>query len=307
MEKFQYFRATLMIFSALSLAAYASNPEIAVANDDVSQLSSVDEDVVIALPPKKEKSLVKRLAKGAIGGTVSAVKGTARVATGAVKVTAEGAGLVAKGTVAGAKVGGKVVVAGAKAGGKAAVDTGEIIVYGTRKTAGGLRDGLGFITKAPAVNDAASPVGYKTLTDAALAPLTDLNIRRRERPEILMRLADEDVYHIDDNAGCEWYDVRIQELDDVLGDDYDAPKEDKSTLKKIGEGGHSVALYGIASTTSSPIPGRGIVRVLSGSKARKRETRKIYQKGVARRSFIKGVAVSDGCSDTQIDSQIDSQ
>ena len=229
------------------------------------------------------------------------------MATGAVKVTAEGAGLVAKGTVAGAKVGGKAVVAGAKAGGKAAVDTGEIIVNGTRKTAGGLRDGLGFITKAPAVNDAASPVGYKTLTDAALAPLTDLNIRRRERPEILMRLADEDVYHIDDNAGCEWYDVRIQELDDVLGDDYDAPKEDKSTLKKIGEGGHSVALYGIASTTSSPIPGRGIVRVLSGSKARKRETRKIYQKGVARRSFIKGVAVSDGCSDTQIDSQIDSQ
>ena len=303
MEKFQYFRATLMIFSALSLAAYASNPEIAVANDDVSQLSSVDEDVVIALPPKKEKSLVKRLANGAIGGTVSAVKGTARVATGAVKVTAEGAGLVAKGTVAGAKVGGKAVVAGAKAGGKAAVGTGEIIVYGTRKTAGGLRDGLGFITKAPAVNDAASPVGYKTLTDAALAPLTDLNIRRRVRPEILMRLADEDVYHIDDNAGCEWYDVRIQELDDVLGDDYDAPKEDKSTLKKIGEGGHSVALYGIASTTSSPIPGRGIVRVLSGSKARKRETRKIYQKGVARRSFIKGVAVSDGCSDTQIDSQ----
>ena len=290
MEQFQSLRSTLIMLGALSLTACASNSKTAKSNLDPSQLSSIDATDVIVLPQKREKRLRDRLAGGVVDGTVLAAKGTAMVAKGAVIVTAEGAEMVAKGAVVGAKV-----------GGKAAIGTGEVIVHGTRRTASGLRNSMDFITKAPAVNDAASPVGNKTFADAALSPLSDFNIRKRERPEILMHLEDEDVYQLDANAGCEWYDVRIEELDEVLGDDYDVEKEKASILEKVGKNGRGAALSGVASAAGTYIPGRGIVRALSGAKARQKNTRQIYQKGVARRSFLKGAARTEGCPGYQQD------
>lgn len=303
MKKKQFLRSSLVLLSTFSMVACASNPRVAKQGSQITQQSSIDEIDESALPVQTEKRFRDRLADGAIGGTrlaakgsvlaakgtALAVKGTALAAKEAVTITAEGAGLVAKGAVVGAKV-------GARVGSKAAVGTGEIIVRGTRHTARGVRDGMELVTKAPAVNDAASPVGYKSFTDAALSPLSDFNIRKRERPEILTRLQDEDVYQLEANAGCDWYDLRIEELDDVLGDDYDVEKEKASTLKKIGKNGHSAAISGVASMAGTHIPGRGIVRALSGAKARQKKTRRVYQKGVARRSFLKGAALSGGCS-----------
>ncbi|MEP6343250.1 MAG: hypothetical protein ABJ275_08040 [Maricaulaceae bacterium] len=296
MGKKQFLRFNLVLLSALSIVACASNPRVAKQDSRSSEQSSFSETDEAALPVLKEKRFRDRLADGAIGGTrlaakgtVLAVKGTALAAKEAVTITAEGAGVVAKGAVTGAKV-------GARVGSRAAVGTGEIIVRGTRNTAKGVRGGMEFVTTAPASKDASSPVGYKSFTDAALSPLSDFNIRKRARPEILTRLKDEDVYQLEANAGCDWYDVRIEELDDVLGDDYDVEKEKVSTFKKIGKNGHSAAISGVASVAGTHIPGRSIVRALSGAKARQKETRRVYQKGVARRSFLKGAALSGGCS-----------
>ena len=80
-----------------------------------------------------------------------------------------------------------------------------------------------------------------------------------------------------------------------MGNDYDVEEEPDSTLKKIGKAGKGAALAGVASAAGTYIPGRGIVRSVNGAKARQRETREIYQKGVARRSYLKGIAATQGC------------
>ena len=87
----------------------------------------------------------------------------------------------------------------------------------------------------------------------------------------------------------------MAELDEVLGDDYDVEDESESTLKKIGKAGKGATLAGVASAAGTYIPGRGIVRTVSGAKARQKKTREIYQKGVARRAYLKGVAATQGC------------
>ena len=290
-KRFQPLHSVLVLLCALSLTACASNPKKSQTNAAPSQLSA-SEKVKVNSPTPRDKRLSERLAGGVIDGTVLAAKGTALAAKKAVTITADGVELVAKGTVEGAKL-----------GGKAAIGTGEILLDGTRKTASGVRSGINFITKAPATKDAANPVGNKTFTDAALSPLSDFNIRKRERPEILMRLEAEEIYQLEANAGCDWYDVRIQELDDVLGDDYDTPKEEASTLKQVGKNTRSAAISGVASEMGSYVPGRGIVRALSGAQARQKTTRRIYQKGVARRSFLKGAAISAGCKGANLSAE----
>jgi len=268
--------------AASILAGCASNskPEIKPINDRADL--QTQSDATYAVPPQPR--LRDKLTSGAAKGTAMAAKGSVQAVKGVANITVGGVGMAAKGAVVGARI-----------GGRAAVGTGEVIVNGTRQTASRVKDGMDFITTAPAAKDAASPVGNKTLTDAALSPLSDFNIRKRERPEVLMELEDEDIYHVDAEASCEWYDVRIAELDDALGEDYDVAKEKASMAKKIGKNSRSAALSGVASAAGTYIPGRGIVRALSGAKARQKKTRQIYQKGVARRAFLKGVAMTQGC------------
>ncbi len=215
---------------------------------------------------------------------MSAAKGGVNVVKGVAVVTANGVDVAAKGAAAGARI-----------GGRAAVGTSDIIVHGTRQTASRFSKGLGFIMTAPAANDAASPVGNKSLADAALSPLSDLNLRKRERPEVLMRLEAEDLYLIDDDIDCAWFDVRVDELDEVLGADYDVTRDKDTALNRAGKAGRGAAISSVASAAGSYIPGRGIVRSLSGAKARQKKTRQVYQKGVARRAFLKGVAMTKGC------------
>ena len=168
-------------------------------------------------------------------------------------------------------------------------------MQGTRSTVKGVGAGVDFIFTAPPVKDAASPVGNKSLVDAALSPLSDFNLRKRERPEVLMRLEDEDIYYVNEAAGCNWLVTRIAELDDVLGTDYDTKKTSSSTLNKVGKAGKSATLSGVASAAGTYIPGRGLIRSMSGAKARQKRTREIYQKGIARRSYLKGVAATQSC------------
>lgn len=251
------------------LSACASSPK---TSDAPQKLESVANQKT-----PKTQSLSKRVLKGATKTSVRAVKGAADLTLGSAELAA------------------KATVFGLKTGGEALVDTSVIVAKGTRRTAKGVGETMEHIFKAPAVKDAANPVGNKTLMDAALSPLSDFNLRKRERPEILMRLEAEDLYFVGDSPGCEWLAVRVAELDEVLGNDYDVEEEPESTLKKIGKAGKGAALAGVASAAGTYIPGRGIVRSVSGAKARQKETREIYQKGVARRSYLKGIAATQGC------------
>ena len=237
-----------------------------------------------ATSPKKPEtakqetnSLSKRVLKGATTTTLRAAKGAAGL-------TIDSAQMAAKATAIGVKASGDVIVG-----------TGKIVAKGTASTAKSVGQSMDFIFTAPAAKDASNPVGNKTLMDAALSPLSDFNIRKRERPEVLMRLKEENLYYVSDRTDCDVLVIRIAELDDVLGDDYDVKETSSSTLAKVGKAGKGATLSGVASTAGTYIPGRSIVRAVSGAKARQKETREIYQKGIARRSYIKGLAASQGC------------
>ena len=288
MNHWRYISFMITGFSVLYLSACASNTAADHPSDlKPDQTAQLDENIVIQLPaPETSTSdtstsdtapLRQRLIKRATQGTATAVQGVANV----MKDTGE---IATKATIAGVRI-----------GSRAASGASEIIIEETKRTADRFGKGMDFVMTAPPANDAASPVGNKTLTDAALSPLSDFNIRKRERPEVLMRLQEDDLYFVELEASCPWYDARIEELDDVLGDDYDVEKESSSNLEKMGQAGKGAVLSSVASAAGTYIPGRSIVRSLSGAKARQKKTRQIYQKGVARRSFLNGVALAKGC------------
>ena len=278
MKQRRYLSFMIAGLSVMHMSACASNK---VKNEQIdlqsTQTIQPDENLVIELPEFEKVRLSQRIMKSATQGTISTVNGVASV----VKNTAH---VATKGTITGVRM-----------GSEAASEANEFIIEGTKRTAKGLEKGVDFIITAPAANDAASPVGHKTLTDAALSPLSDFNIRKRERPEVLMRLQDEDLYFIEEDVPCNWYDARIHELDNVLGDDYDVSEEGLSNLEKMNQAGKGAILSSVASAAGTYVPGRGMIRSLSGAKARQKKTRQIYQKGVARRAFLTGVATAKGC------------
>jgi len=180
---------------------------------------------------------------------------TERMVKGTIRTTKSATQKAAGLTVDGAELAVKGTVKGVKAGGNVILGTGEAV---------------------------------------ALSPLADLNIRKRERPEVIKWLEVNEVYHVEDTVSCEWLTVRIGELDDALGDDFDVEDTSSSLLEQVGDAGKGAAVSSVASAVGDHIPGRGMIRSLSGAKARQKRTRELYQRGVARRSYLKGITKSQG-------------
>ena len=149
------------------------------------------------------------------------------------------------------------------------------------------------ITKAPAVADANNPIGDQNFKDAALSPLEDLNIRRRDVPTLLTNI--DDPYAPPANQSCAGYAASIAELDAVLGVDYDHPNIDLSSVDKFRDRAKGVSLAGVNAGAGLFIPGRGVIKEATGAGPRERYNRALYQRGVARRGFLKGTARSKGC------------
>lgn len=149
------------------------------------------------------------------------------------------------------------------------------------------------ITKAPAIPNASNPVSDQNIKDAALSPLEDLNIRRRDIPTLLTQI--DDPYSPIADQSCTGYAVSIAELDAVLGVDYDHPDVDLSSSEKFNDRAKDVTLAGVNAGAGLFIPGRGIIKEATGAGPRERYNRALYQRGVARRGFLKGSAQSKGC------------
>lgn len=123
--------------------------------------------------------------------------------------------------------------------------------------------------------------------DAVASPLTDLNIVSRDIPPTL-QLAQIEPYRLEGLAECPALWDEIEALDAVLGPDADAPADKDGIVNKgLKTGG---------SFLSGFIPFRGIVRRVSGAKAEEDRFEAAVYAGVARRSFLKGVAQGRECS-----------
>ncbi|MGB7418212.1 MAG: hypothetical protein WA918_03440 [Erythrobacter sp.] len=130
-----------------------------------------------------------------------------------------------------------------------------------------------------------------TARDAATQPLRDVNIVRSKVQPQVARVLD-DPYGFDRPKTCGNLAWEILQLNKALGPDFDVDLEEPGKNKKRA----NTALR-LAGRIGSGLllPFRGVVREVSGSAANEREYRAATLVGVARRSYLKGIAVEKGC------------
>lgn len=133
------------------------------------------------------------------------------------------------------------------------------------------------------------------IDDAALTPLNDFNLRRVEIPARLAALASP--YEPLAAKTCAAVAAEVIELTKILGADSDASPPPVATLaQRAGDGAADIALGGVASAATDFIPFRSVVREATGASAHERRLRAAYERGVARRAYLKGVGASIGCA-----------
>ena len=139
---------------------------------------------------------------------------------------------------------------------------------------------------APAIAQTAVSQEQVSAGDVVTAPLSDLNIKKDEVPEILVSARDKP-YDVSGLKRCPAIAAAIGNLDAVLGDDIDIVRAD-------GKSGRSVG--GVAkSLVSSLIPFGGVIREISGANAQQRKWNEAIYAGSVRRAFLKGVGEQRGC------------
>jgi len=147
------------------------------------------------------------------------------------------------------------------------------------------------------VGNAASNATAKTregFSDAALTPLEDLNLKRREIPPLLAAM--ESPYHLAPDLTCEQLDQMIDDLDRVLGPDWDAPKPDERLRTEVlGDEAAEAALGAVESGVTGWIPFRGLIRKATGAESHENKYNRAYKIGAQRRTYLKGYGLAKGC------------
>ena len=130
--------------------------------------------------------------------------------------------------------------------------------------------------------------------DAAMTPLEDFNPRRDEIPPVLAML--DNPYDLPHALGCYEISAMIQDLDDVLGRDWDNPQsKDKKWDDRAADGAAGAVLRAVSSEVTALIPFRGTVRKLSQAEKHQKSLRRAYKIGEHRRAFLKGIGHAKGC------------
>ena len=127
--------------------------------------------------------------------------------------------------------------------------------------------------------------------DAAVQPLSDVGIMKPKIAAELDRIVD-DPYGIEADATCARLAGEVAQLNGVLGPDYDAPNEENDIGKDRRD--RAINMAGRMGA-GMLIPFRSIVREISGGASAEREYRTAMVAGIARRAYLKGRAVGQGC------------
>lgn len=128
---------------------------------------------------------------------------------------------------------------------------------------------------------AAPPGETPTIRGAVTQPLRDLNLMRTKVAAPL-QTARAAPYDLADLKECEHIRTQIAQLDGALGPDVDEGQDQPGVVK-------SLAASAVRSAVKLPFA--GVVRHLSGADAKERVRQQSVQAGMARRAFLKGVAL----------------
>lgn len=125
--------------------------------------------------------------------------------------------------------------------------------------------------------------------NAMTQPLRDVNLKKNKIAAKLEQIRYHP-YDLTNMRGCASLDYELAQLEQVLGPDVNEVILIGEEEKR--ERGISQVAGGII---GGLIPFRGVIREISGANAAERDYLNAFASGNARRSFLKGIAVSKGC------------
>lgn len=130
--------------------------------------------------------------------------------------------------------------------------------------------------------------GSSNLTNAAAAPLHDLNLARQEIPPILFD-AMTDAYRRPLSIRCQDLAVEINKLTAVLGPDFDQPPPAGQSRRS------HIGLAIVHGAAESLLPFNGYIRTLTGAQKHDQLVLEAITAGHTRRAYLRGVAEAHRC------------
>ncbi len=131
---------------------------------------------------------------------------------------------------------------------------------------------------------------------AAITPLSDLNVVQQKIPEVLLFARDVGAYAVPGKLDCPSVQTEIDRLDAALGADFDAAGKGKPSL--LERGGDMAENYGVGivrRTMEGFVPFRSWLRKLSGAEKHSKEVAAAITAGGVRRAYLKGLRQGLGC------------
>ena len=128
----------------------------------------------------------------------------------------------------------------------------------------------------------------KKAVDIGSQPARDVGMSKRDIPEILEK-AYADPYSLKGLKSCKSLASEVTKLNAVLGADYTVGNEYKENR------GGKLAEAGGKTIVNSIIPFRGLVREITGAAPNDRRMNAAVDAGLARRGFLRGVHLKQGC------------
>lgn len=122
-------------------------------------------------------------------------------------------------------------------------------------------------------------------TDVAATPIDDLNLRKKNVPDVLIAAQDAP-YSLRGMRTCAQFSRAITGLNAVLGDDIDVAQ---AKGQRVNTGLLAKSAIG------SFIPFEGVIKEISGANAHERSVQSAIYAGSVRRAFLKGVGQTRGC------------
>jgi len=131
---------------------------------------------------------------------------------------------------------------------------------------------------------------------AAITPLSDLNVVQQKIPEVLLYARDVGAYSVPEKLDCDSVQHEINRLDAALGADFDAEGKGKPSL--LERGGDMAENYGVGfvrRTMEGFVPFRSWLRKLTGAESHSKQIAAAITAGGVRRAYLKGLRQGLGC------------
>ena len=133
--------------------------------------------------------------------------------------------------------------------------------------------------------------GSANVTNAAAAPLHDLNLVRQKIPPVLLQ-ALADPYARPKPANCATIVADVQQLKEALGGDFDEPDNPQSPSLTTRRG---VALTLVHGASEMLLPFAGFVKTLTGAQKHDQLVAEVITAASVRRGYLKGLGEAHGC------------